>query len=61
MTITYDFVVIGSGVSGGRIAHDLTIGGAKVLLLEAGKRFDRNSFPADEFGYTAEMFWSGGA
>jgi choline dehydrogenase-like flavoprotein len=60
LTITYDFVVIGSGVSGGRIAHDLTIGGAKVLLLEAGKRFDRNSFPADEFGYTAEMFWSGG-
>ncbi|MCB0973397.1 MAG: GMC family oxidoreductase [Actinobacteria bacterium] len=60
MGTTYDFVVIGSGVSGGRIAHDLTRGGARVALLEAGRHFTRDNFPPDEIGYTAEMFWSGG-
>ncbi|GIU84103.1 MAG: GMC family oxidoreductase [Acidimicrobiales bacterium] len=56
----YDFVVIGSGVSGGRIAYELQKGGARCLLLEAGPAFDRTSFPKDELAYTTEMFWGGG-
>jgi choline dehydrogenase-like flavoprotein len=56
----YDYVIIGSGVSGGRIAYELQAGGASCLLLEAGRAFDRRTFPRDEMGYTTEMYWSGG-
>ncbi|MDZ7732328.1 MAG: GMC family oxidoreductase [Acidimicrobiia bacterium] len=56
----YDYVIVGSGVSGGRIAYELQRGGARCLLLEAGRAFDRTSFPPDEMGYTTRMYWSGG-
>src|SRR5277367_3499385 len=36
---TYDFAVIGSGVSGGRLAYELTASGAKGVLLEAGREY----------------------
>jgi ribulose 1,5-bisphosphate synthetase/thiazole synthase len=35
-TADYDYVVIGSGAGGGPLASRLAIGGAKVLLIEAG-------------------------
>lgn len=56
----YDFAIIGSGVSGGSIAFDLVAGGAKCVLIEAGKAFDRHSFPEDEMGYSTRMYWGGG-
>jgi choline dehydrogenase-like flavoprotein len=56
----YDYVIVGSGVSGGRIAYELQAGGARCLLLEAGRAYDRRSFPPDEMGYTTQMYWSGG-
>lgn len=56
----YDFAIIGSGVSGARMAQTLSAGGARCVLVEAGRRFDRHSFPAGELGYTTQMFWSGG-
>jgi len=34
---TYDAIVIGSGISGGWAAKELTEKGLKVLLLERGK------------------------
>ena len=39
-----DVVVIGSGASGGMAAWNLTRKGARVLLLEAGRKFDRSEF-----------------
>src|SRR5690606_449242 len=39
-----DFVVIGSGAAGGMAAWNLTRKGAKVLILEAGEKFDRADF-----------------
>lgn len=39
-TSEYDLVVIGSGAAGGMAAWNLTRKGAKVLMLEAGDRFD---------------------
>ncbi len=57
----FDFAVIGSGVSGGRMAYELTVGGAKCLLLEAGNEFDSNVFPLEEIDYSSQMFWNGGA
>lgn len=56
----FDFAIIGSGVSGGRIAHELTAGGAECVLVEAGKAFDRTNYPPNEFRASTAMFWGGG-
>jgi len=56
----YDFIIIGSGVSGGRIAHELTSGGAKCALLEAGREFGAKTFPLGEINYMNQLFWRGG-
>ena len=40
----HDVVIIGSGASGGMAAWNLTRKGAKVLMLEAGERFERADF-----------------
>jgi choline dehydrogenase-like flavoprotein len=57
----YDFVVIGSGTSGAIASCLLQEGGARVLLLEAGREFRTEEFPLPEMDYTAQMFWGGGA
>ncbi|HYM27739.1 MAG TPA: GMC family oxidoreductase [Steroidobacteraceae bacterium] len=41
---SYDVIVIGSGAAGGQSAYTLAMAGAKVLMLEAGRRYD----PASE-------------
>lgn len=40
----FDVVVVGSGAGGGMAAWNLTRKGARVLILEAGAKFDRSSF-----------------
>ena len=37
---SYDVIVVGSGAGGGQTAYTLTMDGARVLLLEAGRRYD---------------------
>ena len=41
---THDVVVIGSGASGGMAAWNLARKGVKVLVLDAGSKFDRSRF-----------------
>ena len=36
----YDVVVVGSGAGGGQVAYTLTMEGARVLMLEAGRKYD---------------------
>ena len=36
----YDVIVVGSGAGGGQMAYTLTMGGARVLMLEAGRNYD---------------------
>jgi len=36
----YDVVIVGSGAGGGQTAYTLTMEGAKVLMLEAGRNYD---------------------
>jgi choline dehydrogenase-like flavoprotein len=56
----YDFAIIGSGVSGGRIAYELTRAGANCVLLEAGREFSAATFPNREIEYSSQLFWGGG-
>ncbi|QYK41860.1 MAG: GMC family oxidoreductase [Paracoccaceae bacterium] len=69
-----DVVVVGAGAGGGAVAHALTAAGARVLLLEAGPRFDpvrdypqtapdweRRSFPAPPGSRGAVTFGDLGA
>jgi choline dehydrogenase-like flavoprotein len=39
-TDTYDVIIVGSGAGGGQTAYTLTMEGARVLMLEAGRRYD---------------------
>ena len=36
----YDVIVVGSGAGGGQMAYTLTMSGARVLMLEAGRKYD---------------------
>lgn len=36
----YDVIVVGSGAAGGQTAYTLTMDGARVLMLEAGRKYD---------------------
>ena len=56
----YDFVIIGSGSSGGTVARLLQRAGARCLLIEAGKHFKRDTFPTSEAEFSSQMFWGGG-
>jgi choline dehydrogenase-like flavoprotein len=40
----YDVVIVGSGAAGGMAAWNLTRQGVEVLVLDAGEKFNRNSF-----------------
>lgn len=56
----YDFIIIGSGPSGGNIAYNLNKAGAKCLLLEAGTFYRKNTFPRREAETSAKLYWGGG-
>lgn len=56
----HDYIVIGSGPSGGNIAYNLFKAGADVLLLEAGKLFNKKTFPRTEAATSAWLYWGGG-
>lgn len=56
----YDYTIIGSGPSGGNLAYHLNKGGAKCLLLEAGKFFRKETFPRNEADTSAQLYWGGG-
>ena len=60
MNPVYDYLIVGSGAGGGVTAYVLAAAGAKVLLLEAGKRFSGNTYPKDEMRAGAQLMWGGG-
>ncbi|MCB9033604.1 MAG: GMC family oxidoreductase [Chitinophagales bacterium] len=56
----YDFIVVGSGSGGGALAYYLNQSGAKVLLIEAGKFYRKDTFPRTEAETSAYLYWGGG-
>ncbi len=60
MTEKYDYIIVGAGTAGGILAHNLTLAGAKCLLVEAGKYLTRETFPVTEADASAQMYWGGG-
>ncbi len=51
MKQVYDAIVIGSGASGGAVAHQLCQAGFKVAMLEKGRLIRREEFSKDELAY----------
>ncbi len=47
----YDVCIIGSGAAGGVMAKELSEGGAKVILLEAGQEVDPSQFLSHKWPY----------
>ena len=56
----YDYIVVGSGSGGGSLSYYLNKSGAKVLLIEAGKFYRKNTFPKTEAETSAHLYWGGG-
>ncbi len=56
----WDAIIVGAGVSGPRIGLRLAEQGMKVLLLEAGKHFNRNTYPTREVDANSQLYWGGG-
>jgi choline dehydrogenase-like flavoprotein len=56
----YDVVIVGAGISGPFIAHELCRAGARCLLIEAGKQYTRQTYPRNDLDGTSQLYWSGG-
>jgi len=57
---SYDVVVIGSGFGGAVVALRLAEAGRRVLVLEQGRRWQKEEFPRT-VGQTGKAFWQPGA
>jgi choline dehydrogenase-like flavoprotein len=55
-----DVLVIGSGAGGAVAAAELAEAGLDVLVLEAGKHYDRESYPSDHLEAIAELYRDAG-
>ncbi|MBY0516337.1 MAG: GMC family oxidoreductase [Bacteriovoracaceae bacterium] len=56
----YDVIIVGAGVSGSFIAQDLAVKGVRVLVIEAGRSFTRDTYPRKEIDANAQLYWGGG-
>jgi choline dehydrogenase-like flavoprotein len=55
-----DVVVVGSGAGGAVAAATLAEAGLDVVVLEAGRHYDRDSYPTDHLEAIAELYRDGG-
>lgn len=55
-----DTIIIGAGISGSFIAHELALKNQTCLVLEAGKSFQDREYPSNELDANSQLYWSGG-
>jgi choline dehydrogenase-like flavoprotein len=55
-----DVVIVGSGAGGAVAAAELAEAGLDVLVLEAGKHYNRDSYPSDHLEAIADLYRDGG-
>jgi choline dehydrogenase-like flavoprotein len=55
-----DVVIVGSGAGGAVAAATLAEAGLDVIVLEAGERYDRDSYPSDPLEAIASLYREGG-
>lgn len=55
-----DVVIVGSGAGGAAAAATLAEAGLEVIVLEAGERYDRDSYPRDPLDAIASLYREGG-
>ncbi len=55
-----DVVIVGSGAGGAVAAATLAEAGLDVIVLEAGDRYDRDSYPSDPLDAIASLYRDGG-
>lgn len=60
MNRVHDFIIIGAGISGSFLAHKLVEAGADCLMLEAGRRYTRQTYPRVDVDATSQLYWAGG-
>ncbi len=62
----FDAIIIGAGIGGSLMAHELTAAGKRVLILEAGREYktgvrpERGGYPREEIDANAQLYWGGG-
>lgn len=56
----FDMIIIGAGPSGCFMAKTFVDKGMKCLMLEAGKHFNKNTYPTKEIDANSQLYWSGG-
>ncbi|HSO18881.1 MAG TPA: GMC family oxidoreductase, partial [Desulfosarcina sp.] len=55
-----DTIIVGAGISGPFIAHELCRAGVDCLMIEAGRQYTRQTYPRNDLDGTAQLYWSGG-
>jgi choline dehydrogenase-like flavoprotein len=55
-----DVVIVGSGAGGAVAAAELAEAGLDVLVLEAGKHYNRDNYPSDHLEAISELYRDGG-
>jgi choline dehydrogenase-like flavoprotein len=60
MKTMYDMIIIGAGPSGCFMAQAFTQAGLKCLMLEAGKHFNKQTYPTNDLDANSQLYWGGG-